>query len=143
MSALTEFETSIQFDPGHDDRDDIGPDDDLQEGRALGLGIIFKVIGRAGVLSWGINTGWFHRPVLTDRLVRGPQQRAEKPGVDRAFRMSIEAFPNPLFPSAWTPTKSWNIEREDIRDSLMDALTSGGEKAVFEEMKAVFREHLG
>lgn len=142
MSTLSEFETSIQFDPGHDYRDDIGPDDDLEEARALGLGIIFKVIGSAGVLSWGINTGWFHRPVLTDRLVRGPQQRARNPGVDRALRMSIEAYPHPLFPRAWTPTKSWNIESERIRDSLMDALTSGGETAVFEKMKDVFREHL-
>lgn len=138
MTAVPEYKTNIRFVPGEDTRDDIGPDDDLQEERALGLGIVFELYGKGGTLAWSINTGWFHRPVTTDGLVHGPQQRASRPGVDRMFRHAIEAFPKPLYPMALSPEKTWNIESDEIRDALMDALTSGGEQAVFHHMKMLY-----
>ena len=143
MSAVPEYETNIRFVPDQDTRDEIGPDDDLHEGRATGMGIVFELYGKNGTLAWSINTGWFHRPVTTDGLVRGPQKRASRPGLDHAFRMNITAFPKPLYPAAFTPEKTWEIESDEIRDALMDALTSGGEQDVFDKMKVLYARLLG
>lgn len=108
----------------------------------MGLGVIFELFADETMLAWAVNTGWFHRPVETDYLVQGPQQRASKPGIDRMFRYNIASFPKPLYVSVLTPTRQWDIERDDIRDELMDALTQDGEGAVFEILKRVHREHV-
>lgn len=132
----TDRTATIRIAPGHDRRDE-------PNGQAIPLGIVFELEGPEGRVAWSINSGWVHRPVLTDRLQDGPQERGSQPGVDHALAhgfpqsmtvFAIHAGANSIDEGRW-------LEEYD-KESLLDALTSDGSAAVFSQLAEVYRTHL-
>lgn len=89
---MPNYETTIRIAPGHDSRD--------EGGGVTALGIIFDLQSPRARVSWGINTGWVQRPVLTAELQPGAQIRGDRPGVDSE---AVLEFPQPLIVSIVDP----------------------------------------
>lgn len=118
-----------------DDRDEL-------TGKAIPFGIAFDFEGPGGRVTWSLNTGWVDRPVQTNELRLGKQQRSDKPGVDAT---RARDFPKPMdvhiLPAgAVDPDDGWSIDTHS--EELLRTLVRDGQEAVFDTLRRLYDEHL-
>ncbi|WP_405216537.1 hypothetical protein [Agrococcus sp. Ld7] len=131
---MPDYKTTIRIAPGHDSRD--------EGGGVRALVIIFDLQGPRARVSWGIDTGWVQRPVLTTELQPDTQIRGDRPGVDSD---AVLEFPQPLIVSIVDPTAhpgEPDIAVHDYEWYLMEALFSGGAPAVFSILRTIHDVYL-
>lgn len=107
------------------------------------FGIAFDLEGPAGRVNWSVNTGWVDRPVQTERLRPGVQERSDRPGVDP---LVAREFPKPMdvhvMPAgAVEVADGWPVR--GMADELLRTMVRDGQEAVFVILKSIYDDHLG
>ncbi|WP_413318301.1 hypothetical protein AA0Z99_00115 [Agrococcus sp. 1P02AA] len=127
------YKTSIRVEPGYDLRD--------EGGQVVPLGVVFDLKGPRARISWGIDTGWVQRPVLSDRLHTGAQLRGDRPGADPLANIR---FPRSLIVSIVDPSAhpgESDIAAPGYEEYLLEALFAGGAPAVFSILRTIHDVH--
>jgi len=115
---------------------------DQPAGEVTPFGVAFDLEGPAGRVNWSLNTGWVDRPVITERLQTGVQERSDRPGVDpllaREFPKPIDVHVMPA--GAVEVEDGWPVR--GMADELLRTMVRDGQEAVFAILKSVYNDHL-
>lgn len=149
---MSDLEHYIRAYAGYDYRDE--PDD--QRG-AHGLDLMIITKGPLGAVTCKIGTGWMLRPLAHGIVGRGPQERRDKPGVDRTLAGGPSGFG--VASHSLTQDRDWWSETGPceileaatcwgetgylVSDSVVEALVAGGDVAAFARLDELYAAWLG